>query len=110
MPMTPSFTWQGFSGEEYLYWIYPIGTYFKLKPCNYMFVKEVQPNVWFPCYIGQTEDLYQSFDDHKNEACAKRYGATHIHIHLSVGGEDVRIAEEMDLIKRWLPPCNGELP
>ena len=47
--------------------------------------------------------------DHEKEACAKRHGATHIHAHLTSGGESIRKAEERDLILRWQPPCNEQL-
>lgn len=50
-------------------------------------------------------------DAHKNdgkEACAKRHGATHVHAHLTPGGDQVRLDEETDLRRLWDPPCNKE--
>lgn len=109
MTEAPTIMWSGKSGKEYKYWIYPIGTSFKEEPGNYIFAKETKPGYWLPCYIGQTEDLDDRLGDHEKEACAKRHGATHIHTHLTSGGETVRKAEEKDLILRWNPPCNEQL-
>jgi hypothetical protein len=101
--------WHGLSGKEYKYWIYPIGTSFKEEPGNYIFAKETKPGHWSPCYIGQTENLDQRLGYHEKETCAKRNGATHIHTHLTSGGETVRRAEERDLLQKWKPPCNEQL-
>jgi hypothetical protein len=109
MSETPSILWQGKSGKDYKYWIYPIGTSFKEEPGNYIFAKQTQPNYWAPCYIGQSKNLNDRLENHEKEGCAKRQGATHIHAHLTNGGEAVRKAEEKDLIIRWKPPCNDQL-
>ena len=101
--------WQGASGTSYKYWIYPIGTSFQEEPGNYIFAKETKPGSWRACYIGQTENLNNRLGDHEKEACAKREGATHIHTHLTSGGEKARKAEEEDLISKWKPPCNEQL-
>jgi len=102
----PTYDWSGQSGRKYQYWIYPIGQSFYEKPGNYIFVKETSPGRWTPCYIGQTENLNQRLGDHEKEACAKRNGATHIHVHLSSDNKTERCAEETDLIQQWKPPCN----
>jgi hypothetical protein len=101
--------WQGQTGKEYQYWIYPIGNSFKEEPGNYIFAKETKPGYWKPCYIGQTENLDKRLGDHEKESCAIRNGATHIHAHLNNGGEATRKAEEKDLIQEWKPPCNEQL-
>lgn len=100
--------WPGLSGKEYKYWIHPISTSFKEEPGNYAFAKETRPGYWSPCYIGQTENLGQRLGNHEKEACVKRNGATHIHAHVTAGGEVARRAEENDLILRWDPPCNKQ--
>lgn len=109
MVEAPTIQWPGISGNAYQYWIYPIRTAFEEKAGNYIFAKETKPNKWSPCYIGQTENLNQRLGDHEKEACAKRYGATHIHAHLNSGEESIRKAEEKDLILKWKPPCNEQL-
>ncbi|MFA5293773.1 MAG: GIY-YIG nuclease family protein [Phycisphaerae bacterium] len=101
--------WPGLSGKEYKYGIYPIGTSFKKEPGNYIFAKQNTQGYWTPCYIGQTENLDERLGNHEKEACAKRNGATHIHVHLTSGGESIRKAEEKDLIQKWKPPCNEQL-
>lgn len=100
--------WPGFSGKEYQYWIYPIGTTFKEVPGTYIFAIETGPGKWLPCYIGQTKNLDQRLENHEREACAKRNGATHIHVHVIEEDEDARLFEVQDLILRWRPPCNGQ--
>lgn len=101
--------WHGVSGKAYKYWIYPIGTVLKEEPGNYIFSEETSSQKWSPRYIGQTENLNRRLGDHEKEACAKRYGATHIHAHLNSGGESIRRAEEKDLVQKWKPPCNEQL-
>ena len=98
--------WPGKSGTSYRYWIYSIGLSFKEEPSNYIFAKESSPGHWRPSYIGQTENLAQRPGDQEQESCARRNGATHIHAHLTSGGEEARKAEEQDLIQKWKPPCN----
>jgi len=107
--MARTIVWAGISGKGYTYEIHPIGTTFKEEPGNYIFAKETQPRNWTPCYIGQTENLNKRLENHEKEGCAKRNGATHIHAHLTSGGEAVRKAEEEDLIRKWKPPCNDQL-
>jgi hypothetical protein len=109
MVETQTIVWSGLSGKNYKYWIYPIGTSFKKESGNYIFAKESKPGFWSPCYIGQTDNLDQRLADHEKETCAKRNGATHIHVHLTSGGEVVRRAEERDLILKWKAPCNIQL-
>jgi hypothetical protein len=109
MNETPKINWPGKSGTEYQYWIYPIETTFTNGPGNYIFAKETQPGHWSPCYIGQTQNLGDRLSNHEKEACAKRKGATHIHVHVNRDGERARKAEEKDLILKWKPPCNEQL-
>jgi len=109
MANTLTIRWPGLSGKVYEYEIHIIGTSFKNEPGNYIFAKETTTGKWTPCYIGQTEDLNQRLGDHEKEACARRQGATHIHVHITQGGQSVRRAEEADLIRKWKPPCNEQL-
>lgn len=98
--------WDGISDKEYRYSIYPIDTQFKQKPGNYIFAKETKPHNWLPIYIGQTDNLDERFENHHKKDCIRRKGASAIHVHLSSDDETIRCAEEQDLIKKWLPPCN----
>lgn len=99
-------TWKGASGEDYKYWIYPIGKDFDQVPGNYIFAKEGNPNQWYPIYIGETGDLSERFDNHHRITCIKRNGATHIHAHKSSGVAADRRLEESDLIAKWRTSCN----
>ena len=109
MAEAQTINWTGKSGMQYQYLIYPIGTSFKDVAGNYIYAKQTQPNMWSPCYIGQTENLNERLGNHEKEDCAKRKGATHIHVHSNGKGENARKAEEKDLIIHWQPPCNEQL-
>ena len=104
-----SVLWPGLSGRRYQYWVYPLGTRFDRVPGNYLFAREATPQRWLPCYIGQTENLQDRLGDHEKEACARHHGATHLHAHQNLGGEEARKMEEEDLIQQWQPPCNRQL-
>lgn len=104
-----SINWTGKSGREYTHFIYSIDQTFKDVPGNYIFAKETSPHKWSPCYIGQTGSLRDRMDGHEKEACARRHGATHIHVHVNSSAEDARRAQERDLIEQWQPPCNKQL-
>ena len=101
--------WPGASGKQYNYWIYEIDTSFKDVPGNYIYAKEASPNQWTPIYIGETESLQDRLtSSHEKLPCIKKHGGTHIHAHTSSSDENVRRAEEADLIEKWDPPCNKE--
>jgi excinuclease UvrABC nuclease subunit len=104
----PQINWPGRSGLKYLYWIYPIETAFNDAPGNYVFARQSSPGKWSPVYIGQSKNVAQRLSSHEKEECAKRNGATHIHVH-STPTEADRLSEELDLISRWKPPCNDRL-
>jgi hypothetical protein len=99
--------WPGYSGQKYLYYIYPIGEDFGEMPGNYIFAKETKPGHHTPIYAGETGDLSERFDNHHKMHCILRNGATHIHVHASSEDEEVRCAEEADIIAKWGPGCNG---
>ena len=101
--------WPGQSGAEYTYWIYSIETNFSEVPGNYIFAKETSPSKWSPIYIGQTKNLGDRLSGHEKEGCAKRNGASHIHVHKTDEGEAARKKEEKDLIICWKTPCNEQL-
>ena len=78
----------------------------KDAPGNYIYAKETSPGTWRPLYIGQTGSLRKRLASHEKEISATRWGATHIHVHLSSQDDDVRQLEEADLIARFNPPLN----
>ena len=95
----------GQSGKTYHYWIYTIGTKMYEEPGNYIFVKQTEPNKWTPLYIGQTGNLNERLSDHEMLPCVRQKGGTHICTHTSTKGEDLRRAEETDLINKWGQKC-----
>jgi hypothetical protein len=100
-------TWTGQSGTKYKYWIYPLGTALAAKPGNYIFARS-GPQGWYAVYIGETGDLSTRFLNHHQEDCIKKYGATHIHAHVTEGGAQVRRDEETDIRRRWPSNCNEQ--
>jgi len=106
MSTTETNVWIGASGKQYKYSIHSLDTSFMEEAGNYIFAKISPQYQWVPVYIGQTKDLNRRLENHEKEACAKRHGATHIHAHLTSGGEAVRLAEEADLLKKWNTDCN----
>jgi predicted GIY-YIG superfamily endonuclease len=103
--MAEQIKWQGESGKQYGYWVYPINTTFKDEPGNYIYAKRNSGGNWQAVYIGQTSSLSQRLASHGKEQSIIRHGATHILAHLSVNAM-ARRAEETDLIKRYNPPFN----
>lgn len=102
----PTITWQGASGTNYVYSIYPIGTDFTSGPGNYMFARESSQG-WYAVYAGETADLSERFSNHHKMPCIKMKGATHIHVHGSSTNAQTRRNEESDIIAKWKPSCNG---
>ena len=99
--------WPGKSGKTYGYYYYTIGHKLQAKPGNYIFVKIVN-NEWVPVYIGETEDLDQRIATHEKRECARRNGASHIHVHLAQGIRQMRLDEETDLRQNFNPACNRQ--
>ena len=104
--MAKEINWQGKSGTNYTYKIYPLDTSFKAIAGNYCFAKEVQPNKWRPIYFGETGDLSTRFDNHHKMDCVTKNGADSIHVHAN-NSSNARLDEEADLIAKWDPVCNG---
>jgi len=103
---TETAVWQGVSGKKYSYEYYSLGTSFKEEPGNYIFAR-IAGGKWQAVYIGEAGNLRGRFADRYKEECIQKYGATHIHAHLSSHNVAVRRAEEKDLTDKYTPPCNG---
>ena len=98
--------WPGVSGKEYKYWIYPLDTNFKDEPGNYIFAKLTSAGQWTPVYIGETQSLRERLPNHEKLPCVSRNRGSHLHVHLTPGGQQARLAEETDLVRKYNPPCN----
>ena len=99
--------WNGVSGRGYWYLVFPIDQVFQDEPGTYIFATETQQDQFRAEYIGETGNLGERLANHEKKDCAKRHGATQVHVHTAEGGEAVRKAEEADLIARNDPPCNN---
>ena len=106
-----SITWVGASGTEYEYTVHPLGTQFPDAPGNYMFLKETEPTHFISLYVGETGSLADRLNApryHHQFDCVEKRGCEHICVHGSSEDEEVRRAEEMDLIDKLDPPCQGK--
>jgi len=95
----------GASGRKYSYGVYLLSTIFR-GPGNYVFAKKVEMG-YAPIYIGQTGALEDRFDDHHKMPCIIKHGATHFLVHKGADNEEVRCAEEADMVAYHRPTCNG---
>jgi hypothetical protein len=105
---TPStmISWEGQSGKQYQYEIFPIDTAFRALPGNFIYAHQSEDGNWVPIYIAQTRDMHQRLEGHVSMDDAIANGATHIHAHYCEKGQAARCSEERDLILRWQPVCN----
>ena len=103
----PAIQWPGLSGRKYVYWIYDIGTIYAPAPGNFIFIKEVEPYMWEPVYVGQTADLHEIPFEEYTRPCIRLHGATHVCVHESSDYEDARLTEVSDIIKNYHPVCNN---
>lgn len=94
-------------GNTYVYYAHPIGTSFKSEGGNYMFAYQ-RGNVWYPAYVGQTNNLNARISNHEKLPTAIRHGATHVLSHLNAS-EQARKTEEAELIAWLRPVCNDLL-
>jgi excinuclease UvrABC nuclease subunit len=103
---TQTCVWTGHSGRTYTFYVYPRGTKFDPgQPGLYIHTKPT-PQGWVPVYIGQSKDINDRLTDKYKRASVDREGATHVHVSVFTGGEQVRLGVEEDLIARWQPVCN----
>ena len=103
----PDIYWTGESGSKYGYWIHPIKSQFRKIAGNVIFATQTQTGKWVPIYIGQIRNFDEGLAKHEKELCAKKRGATHVHVHFSSPDEHVREAEKADLVAKWKPVRNN---
>ena len=104
--ITPTIVWKGVSKRRHVFWVYPIDDFPPLNDGGvYIFAVETSPGLFEPVYIGQTENLNHHMNNLDGKVCARRNGATHIHVKFN---EDMkmRIYDKSDLVKMWEPICN----
>jgi hypothetical protein len=100
MSEAPKINWQGKSGKNYVYWIYPIGHRFGKADGNYIFAKVDSKNQWLPIYFGEGDLETRPTDQHHQWDCVKGKEATHIHAHTNAKEQD-RLDEENDLLANY---------
>ena len=106
--MADTIDWPGASGKVYRYWFASEmeNPSMKQEGGNYMFVTQ-RTDGWYPVYIGQTGNLDDRLTHHPELACVYQNDGSHLMAHTTPGGESDRLAEEVDLLGHWNPPCNG---
>jgi hypothetical protein len=95
-------TWIGASGTKYTYYIHP--RHPQINPDqlgNYIYAKKNGDGLWMPVYIGEGDLSVRCSTSHHQHTCIDSKGATHVHMHLNPN-EANRLAEETDLLKRYL--------
>ena len=99
-------TWQGQSGKQYQYEVFPLDAAFQPLPGNYLYAGVSEDGAWVPIYVAQTRDLHQRLEGHVRVDDAISQGATNLHAHYDTQGQAARCSEEHDLVLRWRPVCN----
>jgi hypothetical protein len=103
-----TYDWRGASGQSYKYYVIPISNTFKDTPGNYIYAK-LTDNTWEALYIGQSSSLSRRPEGaYERQRAAVRLGASHVHAHISNPDENIRKAEQLDLIQSLHPPLNEE--
>ena len=102
----------GNSGDEYEFYIYPIGTTFSDEEGGvYIFTRRSQDQqgvLWHqPIYIGKTKSLKDRLLDHNEENCVAENGGTHICVRV-VETAVSRGYIELDLLANYDTPCNEQ--
>lgn len=92
---TQTETWEGASGTQYTYYVYPLPHSFAENKGNYIFAR-IGAGKWVPIYIGEG-DLKDRVSNPDQGACIDSKGASHIHARLNEN-EQSRKAEESDLL------------
>jgi hypothetical protein len=102
--------WPGQSGKSYRYHFLDNITAYGILAVsgNYAFVKQLANGNFIPLYFGQAENLQERIPNHDRWEDAKRAGVTHVMAHSTQGGEAVRCAEEVDLMRQWQPLLNTQ--
>jgi hypothetical protein len=100
--------WPGKSGKTYRYWALSTIAAEGIQAVsgNYAFVKQLPNGNYLPLYFGEAQDLRARIPCHDRLDDARRLGITHVMAHTTQGGEQVRLAEERDLIQQWNPTMN----
>ena len=82
----------GVSGRSYSYLAFPITARFKPKPGNVVVVRK-EGQAYLPLLVGETDDLAAYAGLPMVRACILHQGATHLCIHGSAVGPELRQAE-----------------
>ncbi len=104
--------WAGKSGKTYKYWLREIEAGYKTanyksEAGNYGFAKRLPNGKFTPLYFGESDDLEaRVISRHEKWDDAIKLGVTHVMGHTTPAGEQIRLAEERDLIEDWNPPLN----
>ena len=103
-------TFNGKSGIEYSFDVYPFDTNFNAIGAVYFVTNRTEKSdgtgSHTGIYVGETGDLSKRFDNHHKQDCFDKHHANCICVH-SESSEKNRLEKESDLIDNYNPPCNG---
>jgi len=94
----------GITGTRYEYHLASVNGHWNDVPGNYAFIGASGRVL----YVGQTGSFAQRRPGpgHEKWVLACNFEPASIFAHVTGGGEVVRLAEELDLIRAYNPPCN----
>lgn len=104
--------WRGSSGNEYPYWLKPLGQKFNPVDGNYIFAKLNPTGAWDAVYVGQGDLATRAdVDRHYKGGLIRAKGATHVHVRVNENLLEriVEWADILDCHPEALEPsgCNG---
>jgi hypothetical protein len=98
---------KGKSGAEYVFAIVPRQTAFQAKPGVYALAREIGPNRYSFCFVGQSGDLSRRPLNPDKTACFDRFGANLIFV-LEEVSMSKREQMVTDLLQAFQPVCNTQ--
>lgn len=103
--------WNGQSGTQYKFEVYPIGQEFKPLSGVYVFCRPGKPGFLEALYVGETQSFYDRLNtglrNHDGFKSAQRAGATHVAV-MQVANAPQRLRIETDLRHGLNPVCNRQ--
>ena len=90
--------WTGASGTKYTFYVYPRHPRITSGQMgNYIYAKVDQTSTWQPIYIAQGDISVRCTKSPQIE-CINSKGATHVHLKITRGDENIRKHQERDLL------------
>ena len=109
--MAEQLEWTDQNGNDYKFWLHPVGENYKASSGVYIFAK-LGSDTWEPIYIGECESfkerLTDNLEQHHRFDCILKEGATHLFSMIVDGGLAKREGIETNLRQSFQTPCNRQ--